>query len=194
MKESLISQNCVFHFFESSLLKICKELEFLGGLAVRILSFHCRGPGSIPSQGTEIPQATRCGQKKKKNCVKSHVKSLVQTLAYIKCLINFSFIIVTFTGFVSRDSVFVNIEYVSCLVPPKHTMLPHPSLSQGGRAALIHRLQGPHLLSLPLTPHHNTSFCWSVLFLASSKFIFPFNQYTDPSLHGIFHNSWAVYA
>ena len=32
---------------------------------VRILGFHCHGPGSTPSQGTEIPQATQCGQKKK---------------------------------------------------------------------------------------------------------------------------------
>ena len=25
-------------------------------LVVRILGFHCRGPGSIPGQGTEIPR------------------------------------------------------------------------------------------------------------------------------------------
>ena len=34
---------------------------------VRILSFHCWGPGSIPGQGTEIPQAMQRSQKKKKN-------------------------------------------------------------------------------------------------------------------------------
>ena len=33
---------------------------------VRIPGFHCRGPGSIPSWGTEIPQAMWQGQKKKK--------------------------------------------------------------------------------------------------------------------------------
>ena len=33
---------------------------------VRILLYHCRGPGSIPDQGTRIPQALWCGKKKKK--------------------------------------------------------------------------------------------------------------------------------
>ena len=37
-----------------------------GGLVVRILGFHCRGKGSIPGQGTEIPQTAQLGQKKKK--------------------------------------------------------------------------------------------------------------------------------
>ena len=40
--------------------------EFPGGLVVRIPDFHYYGPGSILGQGTEIPQAARCGQKKKK--------------------------------------------------------------------------------------------------------------------------------
>ena len=31
---------------------------------VRILGFHCHGLGSIPGQGTEIPQAAVDGQKK----------------------------------------------------------------------------------------------------------------------------------
>ena len=31
--------------------------EFPGGPVVRILGFCCHGQGSIPSQGTEIPQA-----------------------------------------------------------------------------------------------------------------------------------------
>ena len=31
------------------------------------LCFHCQGPGSIPGQGTKIPEALWCGQKKKKN-------------------------------------------------------------------------------------------------------------------------------
>ena len=38
--------------------------EFPGGLAVSIWGFHCCGPGSIPSQGTEIPQAMQRSQKK----------------------------------------------------------------------------------------------------------------------------------
>ena len=40
--------------------------RFPGGLVVRIPGLHSCGPGLIPGQGTEIPQATRCGQKKKK--------------------------------------------------------------------------------------------------------------------------------
>ena len=40
--------------------------EFPGGLVVRIGRFHWCGPGSVPCWGTEIPQAARCGQKKKK--------------------------------------------------------------------------------------------------------------------------------
>ena len=38
--------------------------EFPGVLAVSIWGFHCCGPGSIPSQGTEIPQAMQRSQKK----------------------------------------------------------------------------------------------------------------------------------
>ena len=38
--------------------------EFLGGPVVRTRHFHCQGPGSIPGQGTKIPQAMRHGQKK----------------------------------------------------------------------------------------------------------------------------------
>ena len=41
--------------------------EFPGGLVVRIPGFHCHGPGSIPGQGTEIPQPTRHSQKTKQN-------------------------------------------------------------------------------------------------------------------------------
>lgn len=37
---------------------------FPDGPAVKLL-FHCRGVGSIPGQGTKIPQAMRCGSKKK---------------------------------------------------------------------------------------------------------------------------------
>ena len=34
---------------------------------VRIPGFHCRGLGSIPGWGTEIPLASQCGPKKTKN-------------------------------------------------------------------------------------------------------------------------------
>ena len=40
--------------------------EFPGSPVVRTQHFHCRGPGSIPSQGTKILQAVQCGQRKKK--------------------------------------------------------------------------------------------------------------------------------
>lgn len=56
-------------------------------LVVSIPGFHCSGPGSIPSWGTEIPQAMKHDQKKiplnqrcyevsKWRCVKSAVRSL----------------------------------------------------------------------------------------------------------------------
>ena len=44
--------------------------EFSGGLVVRIWRFHCRGPGSVPGRGIEIPQAIRCGQNFKKQKAK----------------------------------------------------------------------------------------------------------------------------
>ena len=34
-----------------------KPQEFPGGPVVRIWCFHCRGPGSIPGQGTKILHA-----------------------------------------------------------------------------------------------------------------------------------------
>ena len=40
--------------------------EFPGGPVVRTRQFHCRGPGSIPAQGTKIPQAARCAPRPKK--------------------------------------------------------------------------------------------------------------------------------
>ena len=33
--------------------------EYPGGQVVRILGFHCHGPGSIPGWGTEILQAVQ---------------------------------------------------------------------------------------------------------------------------------------
>ena len=39
-----------------------KSWEFPGSLVVRIWHFHCHGPGSIPGQGTEIPQVEWLGQ------------------------------------------------------------------------------------------------------------------------------------
>ena len=36
---------------------------FSGGLVDGILGFHCRGLGSVPGRGTDIPQAVRCDQR-----------------------------------------------------------------------------------------------------------------------------------
>ena len=44
---------------------------------VRIPGFHGRGQGSIPGWGTEVPQATRCGQVKKKSCTYTHLCTFV---------------------------------------------------------------------------------------------------------------------
>ena len=46
--------------------------KFHGGLVVRIWCFHYHGQGSVPGQETEIPQASKHGQKKK-----SSLKSLI---------------------------------------------------------------------------------------------------------------------
>ena len=49
--------------------------EFPGGPVVRTQCFHCRGPGSIPGQGTKIPKAVLQGQKNKnKNKTKQNKK------------------------------------------------------------------------------------------------------------------------
>lgn len=43
-----------------------KKLNSLVAWWLRILGFHCYGPGWILGWGTEIPQAERCGQNKKR--------------------------------------------------------------------------------------------------------------------------------
>ena len=47
-----------------ALMKKAMVREFPGGIVVRTQPFHCCGPGSIPGQGTEIPQAMQCSQNK----------------------------------------------------------------------------------------------------------------------------------
>ena len=44
-------------------LKTEDPWEFPGGPVVRTRRFHCCGRGSIPGQGTKIPQATQHSQK-----------------------------------------------------------------------------------------------------------------------------------
>ena len=51
--------------YREGILKKTQRREFPGGLVVKTWHFHCRGSGSIPDQGTKIPQAT--GHNKKKN-------------------------------------------------------------------------------------------------------------------------------
>ena len=48
------------------LVKIGAPREFPGGPVVKPPHFHCHGPGSVPGQATEIPQAMCHSQKKKK--------------------------------------------------------------------------------------------------------------------------------
>ena len=45
-------------------IKKANSREVPGGLVVRIPGFHCRSRGSVPGQGTEIPQASRHSQNK----------------------------------------------------------------------------------------------------------------------------------
>ena len=49
--------------FEFNTCNSSKQGEFPGCVVVRIPRFHCHGPGSIPGQETEIPEATWCSQK-----------------------------------------------------------------------------------------------------------------------------------
>ena len=58
--------------------------EFPGGLVVRIQCFHCRGLGSVPGQGNEIPQAVRRGQKKEKKKKKTQDFDFISLGRYIK--------------------------------------------------------------------------------------------------------------
>ena len=58
----------IFYFSQNRVRK--KSGEFPGELVVRILSFHCHGPGSVPGGGTEPVQSSWCGKKKKKNLIR----------------------------------------------------------------------------------------------------------------------------
>ena len=48
--------------------------EFPGCPVIRTWPFHSRALGSIPGQGTKIPQAARQGQKKKKVFLQTYTK------------------------------------------------------------------------------------------------------------------------
>ena len=49
---------------------------------VRVPDFVAKDPGSIPDQGTKIPQATWCNWKKRKNVYR--INSLAYTLHIMK--------------------------------------------------------------------------------------------------------------
>ena len=53
---------------------------------VRILHFHCGGPGSVPSWGIKVPQATHSSQKKKKKERKKVHKLGIRKFITIKLL------------------------------------------------------------------------------------------------------------
>ena len=56
---------------------------------VRIWSFHCRGLVSVPGRGTEIPQATQCGKRKKrKDSGKTMKSAVILILLYLKDVID----------------------------------------------------------------------------------------------------------
>ena len=58
----------------------------LGIKWLRLCAFIAKGPGPNPVQGDKIPQASRCGQKKKKKRLLPILKKLVLVLATQSCL------------------------------------------------------------------------------------------------------------
>ena len=70
--KQIIIQNLIFATTsQNSELRVLKQgvplwpSGFLGSPSSRIPGFHCQGPGSIPGQGTEIPQPRGAAKKKK---------------------------------------------------------------------------------------------------------------------------------
>ena len=59
--------NSTFKEYSNTKKKSGGGAEFPRGPVVRTWRFHCWGLGSVPGQGTKIPQAAQRGQKKKKN-------------------------------------------------------------------------------------------------------------------------------
>ena len=58
--------------------------EFSGSPVVRTQHFHCGGLGSIPGQGTRIPQATQHGQKN----IVAMMRSCIKMMGWDKTTIN----------------------------------------------------------------------------------------------------------
>ena len=53
--------------FSQTAFQKWKSMDFPGGPVVKTLSFQCRGTGSIPGPGTQIPHAMQHSQEKKKS-------------------------------------------------------------------------------------------------------------------------------
>ena len=69
-------------------------MEFSGSPIVRTWCFHCYGLDSIPSQGTKILQAMRCGQKEffsLRTLTEIQFSFLISNLNFFVCLYNFFF-------------------------------------------------------------------------------------------------------
>ena len=78
--------------------------EFPGSPMVRTRRFHCRGPGSIPGQGTEILQAARRSKKKRKEKENRNraLISIVYASYWILPYDTFGIYYLTFSAHISR--------------------------------------------------------------------------------------------
>ena len=61
-----------------------RQWEFPGGPVVRTRRFHCSGLGSIPGQGTKIPQAMWLGQKSKQTIRQKSKPSIEKSQNFIE--------------------------------------------------------------------------------------------------------------
>lgn len=69
--------NAIHKSFLLKKKKVGRIGELLGGPVVRSRRFHYHGSGSVPGWGTDISQATWCGQKENKiKQLKRHVKRI----------------------------------------------------------------------------------------------------------------------
>ena len=68
-------------FFLRDDKKIMLNWEFLGSSVVRTWCLHCWGPGSVPAQGTKIPQVCPLQKKITLNCrkIEKYRKSVVKS-------------------------------------------------------------------------------------------------------------------
>ena len=97
------------------------KLWFGSSLAVQWLELCAEGPGSIPSQGTKIPQAVRLHQEKNINC------GLIQVTFAIKTIFQCSVVLSVFTLLCIQlpelflgnwNSVLIKLQYSSPFLLP----------------------------------------------------------------------------